>query len=98
MPRYLIERDIEGAGRLSPEERQAISARSNEVLDQMRSEGQHIQWDLSYITDNAINCVYVASSAEVIREHARRGGFPVTKLSEIATLIDPVTGESPVRA
>lgn len=97
MPRYLIERDIEGAGRLSPEERHAISARSNEVLDQMQAEGQHIQWDHSYITENAINCVYVASSPDVIREHARRGGFPCTNIREIATLIDPVTGESPAR-
>ncbi len=98
MPRYLIEREIEGAGRLSPGERQAISARSNEVLDQMRAEGQHIQWDHSYVTENAINCVYVASSPEVIREHATRGGFPCTNIREIATLIDPVTGESPARA
>lgn len=97
MPRYLIERQLEGAGRLTPEERHAISAKSNSVLDAMHAEGRHIQWDHSYVTENAINCVYVASDPAVIREHARRGSFPCTNISEIADIIDPVTGEPAVQ-
>lgn len=98
MPRYLIERQLEGAGRLDAAERKAISAKSNEVLRQLRAEGNEIQWDHSYVTDNAITCVYVASDPDVIREHARRGGFPCSGVRQIDDMLDPVTGESPVRA
>jgi hypothetical protein len=90
MPKYLIEREIPGAGELSAQELQAISQKSCEVLNQM---GPQIQWVQSYVTDDKIYCVYIAPNEEMVREHARKGGFPANRVSEIKTRIDPTTAE-----
>ena len=90
MPKYVIEREIPGAGKLSPQELQAISQKSCGVL---RGMGPQIQWVQSYVTDDKIYCVYIAPNAEVIREHAKRGGFPANRISEVRTTIDPTTSE-----
>ena len=90
MPKYLIERDIPGAGRLSPGELQAVSQKSCGVLTEL---GPQIQWVQSYVTDNKIYCVYIAPNEGLIREHARRGGFPADRVSEVRTVIDPTTSE-----
>jgi hypothetical protein len=92
MPRFLIERNIPGAGRLSPEELQGISQKSCSVLSEL---GPQIQWVQSYVTDEKIYCVYIAPSADLVREHARRGGFPANVISEIRVGIDPTTAEGP---
>ncbi|MCU1593252.1 MAG: hypothetical protein JWO12_644 [Frankiales bacterium] len=89
MPRYLIERELPGAGKLSADELHAISKKSNEVLAGM---GGRAEWVQSYVTDDAITCVYVADSPEAVREHAAAGGFPCTDVREIGTVIDPATG------
>jgi hypothetical protein len=90
MPQYLIERNIPGAGKLTPGELQAISQKSCGVLNQM---GPQIQWVHSYVTADQIYCVYRAPNEEVVREHAKRGGFPADRVSEIKTTIDPTTAE-----
>jgi hypothetical protein len=90
MPKFVIEREIPGAGNLSPKELQAISQTSCGVLRQM---GPRIQWIQSYVTDDKIYCVYVAPNEEMIREHAQQGGFPATRISEIKSVIDPTTAE-----
>jgi hypothetical protein len=90
MPRYVIERDIPGAGQLSPSELKAISQKSCSVLGEL---GPQIQWQHSYVTGDKVYCVYVAPNEELVREHARRGGFPANRVSEVATIIDPVTAE-----
>jgi len=90
MPRYLIERDIPNAGALSPEELRAISQKSRSVLEEM---GPQIQWVQSYVTANKVTCVYLAPNADVIREHARRGGFPADRVMEVAAIIDPTTAD-----
>lgn len=90
MPRFLIEREIPDAGKLSAEELQAISQKSCEVLNQM---GPRIQWVQSYVTGNKIYCVYIAPDEGMIKEHARQGGFPANRISEIKTVIDPTTAE-----
>ena|SRR5687767_13577680 len=92
MPRFLIERDLPGAGRLSPGELQDISQKSCGVLHEL---GPQIQWVQSYVTDDKIYCVYIAPNADLVREHARRGGFPATVVSEIRAGIDPTTAERP---
>ncbi len=94
MPRYLIERKLPGAGELSAEQLQAISRKSNETLSDMRGHGAAIQWDHSYVTDDAINCVYVAANPEAIRKHAQNGGFPCDNIREVGTIISPTTGEA----
>jgi len=91
MPKYVIEREIPDAGKLSAQELQAISQKSCSVLNQMGSE---IQWLQSYVTGDKIYCVYIAPNEEVIREHARQGGFPANQISEIKTIIDPTTAEA----
>ena len=91
MPKYVIEREIPGAGKLKPQELQAVSQKSCEVL---RNLGPQIQWVHSYVTDNKIYCIYIAPNAELIREHARKGGFPANEVSEVKTVIDPTTGEN----
>ncbi|MGR8935329.1 MAG: DUF4242 domain-containing protein [Gammaproteobacteria bacterium] len=91
MPKYIIERDIPGAGALSAEDLQAISQKSCSVLSAM---GPHIQWLQSYVTDDKVYCVYIAPNAESIREHAAQGGFPANRISEVKTVIDPTTAES----
>jgi len=90
MPKYLIEREIPGAGQLSGEQLQAISQKSCSVLNQM---GPRIQWVESYVTDDKVYCVYIADSAEMIRAHAEQGGFPANRISEIKSMIDPTTAE-----
>ncbi len=90
MPKYLIEREILGAGELSAQELQAISQTSCGVLSQM---GPQIQWVQSYVTGDKIYCVYIAPNEEMVREHARQGGFPANAVSEIKSVIDPTTAE-----
>ena len=90
MPKFLIEREIPGAGDLSPRELQAISQTSCGVL---RNMGPQIQWLQSYVTGDKIYCVYIAPNEEMIREHARQGGFPANRISEIKSVIDPTTAE-----
>lgn len=90
MPRYVIERAIPGAGNLPPEELRAISRKSCAVLDTL---GPQIQWDHSYVTGDKVYCVYIAPNEDMIREHARQGGFPADSVSEVRTIIDPVTAE-----
>ena len=90
MPKFVIEREIPGAGNLSPEELRGISQTSCGVLQQM---GPRIQWLQSYVTGDKIYCVYIAPNEETIREHARAGGFPANRVSEIKSVIDPTTAE-----
>jgi hypothetical protein len=89
MPKFIIEREVPGAGRLSPDELQAISQRSCGVLQRL---GPSIQWVQSYVTDDKLYCVYVAPNADLIREHASQGGFPANRISEVRGVIDPTTG------
>ena len=90
MPKYVIERDIPGAGKLSSKELQAISQKSCGVLREM---GPQIQWVQSYVTDDRIYCVYIAPNEETVRKHAQKGGFPANRISRIRTMIDPTTSE-----
>ncbi len=90
MPKYVIEREIPDAGKLSTPELQAISQKSCDVLNQM---GSQIQWVQSYVTDDKIYCVYIAPNEEMVREHARQGEFPANRVSEVKTTIDPTTAE-----
>lgn len=90
MPKFLIEREISGAGALPPEQLQAISQKSCSVL---RNLGPQVQWVESYVTDDKIYCVYIAPDEKIVREHARLGGFPANRISEIRTIIDPTTAE-----
>ena len=90
MPKYVIERDIPGAGKLSPQELQAISQKSCGVLRQM---GPQIQWVQSYVTDDKIYCVYIAPDEASVRQHAEQGGFPSNRISEVRTVIDPTSAE-----
>ena len=91
MPKFLIERDIPGAGSLSPEQLHGIAEKSCSVLQDM---GPRIQWVQSYVTDNKIYCIYIAPNEEMVREHAARGGFPANRVSEVKTVIDPTTAET----
>ena len=90
MPKYVIEREIPGAGSMSPQELQAVSQKSCSVLQNL---GPQIQWLHSYVTPDKIYCVYIAPNEEMIREHASQGGFPANRISEIKTMIDPTTAE-----
>ncbi len=90
MPRYIIERNIPGAGKLSPQELHAISQKSCGVLNGM---GPQIQWEHSYVSDDQIHCIYRAPNEEMVREHARQGGFPADRVSEVRSIIDPLTAE-----
>lgn len=90
MPKYLIEREIPGVGSSSAEQLQEISQTSCSVLREM---GPSIQWIQSYVTPDKIYCVYIAPDDALVREHARRGGFPANRVSEILTGIDPTTAE-----
>ena len=90
MPKFLIEREIPGAGDLKPEELQAISQKSCGVLREM---GPQIQWVESYVTGDKVYCVYIAPDEAAVREHATRGGFPANRVSEIRRMIDPTTAE-----
>ena len=90
MPKYVIEREIPGAGSLSPETLQAISQKSCGVLNNL---GPQIQWVHSYVTDDKIYCIYNAPNEEMVREHAKRGGFPANSVAQVRTIIDPTTAE-----
>lgn len=91
MPKYVIERDIPGAGKLSAAELSAISQKSCGVLQGL---GPQIQWLQSYVTSDKVYCVYIAPNEELVREHARQGGFPANRISEVKSIIDPTTAEA----
>lgn len=91
MPKFVIEREIPGAGTLSSDELRGISQTSNGVLATM---GGRAQWVQSYVTDDKVYCVYVAEDADAVREHARAGGFPADVVSTVRAVIDPTTGEA----
>ncbi len=90
MPRYVIERDIPGAGKLTAAELQGISQKSCGVLQGM---GPTIQWLESFVTDDKIYCVYIAPNEAAVREHAKLGGFPANKVSQVRNVINPTTAE-----
>jgi len=90
MPKYVIEREVPGAGKMTPDQLTAISQTSCGVL---RKLGSEIQWVNSYVTDDKIYCVYIAPNEELIREHARQGGFPANRVSQVRAGIDPTTAE-----
>lgn len=90
MPKYVIEREMPGAGRMSPEDLRAASRKSNEVLATMMP---RVQWQQSYVTDDKLFCVYVADDPEGIREHAAKAGFPVDSVRLISAVIDPSTAD-----
>jgi len=90
MPKFVIEREIPNAGKLSKAELQGISQKSCGVL---RSMGPQIQWVQSYVTDDKIYCVYIAPNEEAVRQHAKQGGFPANRVSQVRTVIDPTTSE-----
>jgi hypothetical protein len=90
MPKYVIEREIPGAGKLSSQELKGISQKSCGVLSKM---GPQIQWLQSYVTGDKIYCVYIAPNEQMVREHAKQGGFPANRISEVASIIDPTTAE-----
>jgi hypothetical protein len=91
VPKFIIEREIAGAGKLSPLDLQGVSQKSCSVLQNL---GPQIQWVESYVTDDKIYCVYIAPNEAMIREHARQGGFPANRVSAIRRMIDPTTAES----
>jgi predicted Rdx family selenoprotein len=90
MPKYVIERELPGAGKLSKDQLKGISQKSCSVL---QNQGPQIQWVTSYVTDDKIYCVYIAPNAEMVREHAKQGGFPANKISQVRAVIDPTTSE-----
>ena len=90
MPKYVIERNIPGAGKLSKQDLQGISQKSCGVLEKL---GPQIQWVHSYVTGDKIYCVYIAPNEEMVREHAKRGGFPADSISAVKSVIDPTTAE-----
>ena len=89
MPKFVIEREIPGAGKLSPAELQGISQKSCGVLKGLPA----VQWVQSYVTDDKIYCVYLAPDADAVREHARQGGFPANSVAQVRSIIDPTTAE-----
>jgi hypothetical protein len=93
MPRYIIERVIPEAGKLSPQELCGVAQKSNSVLSDM---GPGIQWVQSYVTGDRFYCIYIAPNEAAIREHAQRGGFPADRIMQITTVIDPATAEEAV--
>jgi len=90
MPRYIIEREIPDAGKIGSRDLQAISMKSCSVLKNL---GPSIQWVESYVTDNKVYCVYIAPNEEIIREHAKQGGFPANSIARVHTVISPTTAE-----
>ena len=90
MPKYVIEREIPNAGKLSASELQAISQKSCDVIQEM---GPQVQWLHSYVTGDKIYCVYIASNEDAVRKHAQKGGFPANRISEVRSVIDPSTAE-----
>jgi hypothetical protein len=93
MPKYVIEREIAGAGKLTPDQLQGVAQKSCGVLKKI---GPQIQWLESYVTDDKIYCVYIAPDEATVREHAKQGGFPANRVSEVKTIIDPTTAETVV--
>jgi hypothetical protein len=91
MPKYIIERDLAGAGKLTSEQLQGISQKSCGVLKKL---GPQIQWLESYVTDDKVYCVYIAPDEATVREHAKQGGFPANRISEVKGIIDPTTAEA----
>ena len=91
MPKYVIEREIPGAGKLTGDQLQGISEKSCGVL---RKLGPQIQWVQSYVTGDKVYCVYIAPNEEMVREHAKQGGFPANRISEVTGIIDPTTAEA----
>jgi Nickel responsive protein SCO4226-like len=91
MPKYVIERELPGVGSMTAQQLQAVSQKSCSVL---RNLGPEIQWLHSYVTPDKIYCVYIAPSEDLIREHARQGGFPANRISEVVTIIDPTSAEN----
>jgi len=91
MPKYIIEREIPGAGSLTTQDLQGISQKSCGILNDM---GPKIQWIESYVTDDKIYCVYIAPDEATVRAHAEQGGFPANRISQIKTMIDPTTAEN----
>jgi len=91
MKKFVVERNLPGAGNLSPEELQTISQTSCEVLNKM---GKPYHWIQSFIAEDKIYCIHIAENEEAIREHARLGNFPVNRITEVKTIIDPLTGNS----
>ena len=90
MPKYIIERDVPGAGKLSNDQLKSVAQTSCDVL---RNMGPEIQWVHSYVAGDKIFCIYIAPNEDLVREHARKGGFPANTVTEIATVIDPTTSE-----
>lgn len=90
MPKYVIERDLPGAGKLTPDELRGVSQKSCSVLNKL---GPEIQWIHSYVTADKIYCIYRAPNEEMVREHAKQGGFPANKISEVSTIIEPTSAE-----
>jgi hypothetical protein len=90
VPKYVIERDIPGAGRLGASDLGAISAKSCAVLSEL---GPKVQWVQSYVTDDKVYCIYIAPDEKAVLEHAKRGGFPANRVSEVRNVIDPTTAE-----
>lgn len=93
MQKYLIQRDVPGAHKLSPDELQGISARSCKVIADLNHEGHDIQWIHSFISEDRITCVYLAPDEQTLREHAMRGEFPANAITPVKTMIDPLTSE-----
>jgi hypothetical protein len=92
MPKFVIEREIPDAGKLTAEQLQGVADKSCGVLHAM---GPDIQWLQSFVTDDKIYCVYIAPDEKTVREHAKRGGFPANRVSEVRNVIDPTTAEKP---
>ena len=90
MPKFVIEREIQGVGKLTPEQLKGVSQKSCDVLKSLPA----VQWVQSYVTDDKIYCVYIAPDEDAVREHARLGGFPANKVARVRTMIDPTTSES----
>ena len=95
MPKFVIERDLPGAGNLTAEQLQSISQKSNKVIADL---GPEIRWLTSYVTEDKLYCVYVAPDSDILFEHARCGGFPANKVTKVSTIIDPSTGDVPATA
>jgi Protein of unknown function (DUF4242) len=91
MPKYVIERELPGAGELNPEELRDIAAKSNRVIGEL---GPEIVWITSYVTEDKLYCVYVAPDEDILLEHARCGAFPANRISKVSTVIDPSTGDA----
>lgn len=95
MPKYLIQRNIDGAGQMSPEDQQQAAQKSCDVL---RDLGPEIQWIKSFVSDDAIHCIYIAPSEDLIRRHAQQSGFPADRVFEIGSVMDPTSAEAPAQA